>query len=112
MHVHTKRQSGTKPWHAVAVDLKNQGWRQRDIARHLGVNETGISHLLSRLRGEAAPARDGKITDSDFIKTHVTRVVRKVFDRDAIRAFIKAGGGEAARIAMLGKLGIQVAVAA
>jgi transposase len=45
------RANDWREWRRLrAVELKQQGWYQRDIARALGVSEVSVSHWLARAR--------------------------------------------------------------
>ena len=85
------------------------GVRQREVAARLGVWPSSVSKLLARIVSGPPVVDESRLIDANFIEPHKPRVVRQVFDRKAVRAFIAAGGGEEARMKMLRKLGIGVA---
>jgi predicted transcriptional regulator len=67
------------PWHALAFRMDRAGYRQVDIARVVGVSQTAVSRFLNSKRKSDAPA-----PDSGFIEPHKPRVIRKIYDRDAL----------------------------
>lgn len=99
-------------WRQVARDLWKAGIGRAEIARRVGISHGAIRRFFDMDRGPDTFLLDPDMGEAAFIEPHKTRVVRPVFDRNAVRQFIAAGGGAPARERMLRKLGIPMRAAA
>ena len=92
-------------WRQTARDMVAAGKTDREIGAAVGLAHRTVERFIKMDRGPRVIFNPGNImSDADFIEPHRTRVVRQVFDRGAVAAFIASGGGARARAKMIKRI--------
>lgn len=81
-------------WHDLAVDLRDDGVGQVEIARRCGVNQSSISRFFSRLDDEKDEPEHDIAVEYDLVRPHRMRTPRQILvdpqtKRSALEAFAR-----------------------
>jgi hypothetical protein len=103
---YNKRATQQEPaWRQVARDLKAQGFMPHEIGPKVGKHPNTVGQFFLSDRGPNPIILGDNRSDVSFIKQHKPREIKQVINREAIQAFLAAGGGAKARKQLLKRIG-------